>query len=172
MKKITYIDCHAAIDKWATKDQHAPWTVENMLTDMERCQIHGALVYSNLAKEMQPSLGNNYVVQTCREHPRLIPCWITLPHHCEDFPEASKFINKMLENGVKAVKLFPKLHRYSLDERTVSKLLTALQEAEIPMIVDCGENEPELQQINWDEIAPLCTRYPQLNIILHREWAL
>jgi len=53
LQQIKYIDCFASIDRWAGKDPEAPWTVERMLFDMERCRIHGALVYSNLAKELQ-----------------------------------------------------------------------------------------------------------------------
>ncbi len=168
MPQIKYIDCFASIGKWTGKDIEAPWTVEQMLSDMERCQIHGTLVYSNMAKELQPSIGNRLVLDFCQKNPRLIPCWIALPHQCHEALEGAKFVQEMLDNEVKAVKLFPKMHRYLLNDQTMGSLLNALQEAELPMIIDRGEHEPEVQQIDWEDIAPLCTKYPRLKVILHR----
>jgi predicted TIM-barrel fold metal-dependent hydrolase len=167
LQQIKYIDCFASIDRWAGKDPEAPWTVERMLFDMERCRIHGALVYSNLAKELQPSIGNRLVVDICHKNPRLIPCWVALPHHCHEASEGSKFVQQMVDNGVKAVKLFPRMHRYLLNDQTIGSLLSALQEAELPVLIDRGEHETEVQQIDWEEIEPFCTKYPKLKIILH-----
>ena len=132
MNQLKYLDSFASVGKWSTKDPDHPWTVEKMLTDMERCGIHGALIYSNLAKELQPSIGNDQVFEICQKHPRLLPCWVALPHQCGDFTEAHKFVQGMLDKKIRALKLFPKLHRYSLDDRTSGILLNALQEAEIP----------------------------------------
>ena len=167
MQQIKYIDCFASIGKWTGKDPEAPWTIEKMLIDMERCQIHGALVYSNLAKELQPSVGNRLVNDVCNNNPRLIPCWVALPHLCYEAAEGAKFVQQMVDNHVKAVKLFPILHRYLLNDQTMGSLLNALQEAGLPMIIDRGEHEPDIQQIDWEDIAPLCTKYPELKVILH-----
>lgn len=167
MQTIKYVDCFAAIDKWAGKDPAAPGTVEKMLADMERCRIHAALIYSNFAKELHPSVGNQMVIDVCRKYQRLIPCWVALPHHADEAAIGPRFVQTMVDNGVKAVKLFPRMHRYLLDAATMGSLLAALQEAEIPVIFDRGEHEASLQQIDWEAIAPLCTRYPKLNVILH-----
>ena len=155
MKDINYIDCHAAVGKWNMKDVEALWTVEKMLEDMERCGIHGALVYHNFAKELQPSVGNQLILDVCKINPRLIPCWVALPDVCDEIPEGSKFVSLMIEKGVKAVKIFPRLHRYLLNKRTVGSLLSSLQDAEIPMLIDCGMFAPALEQIHWEEIEPL-----------------
>ena len=173
MSDIKYIDCYASIGKWAEKDRDAPWTNERMLADMERCGIHGALVYSNFAKELQPSVGNDQVLETCRKNPRLIPCWVALPHHCGDAPEGKRFVERMIAEGVKAVKLFPRMHRYRLDDVTIGTLLGSMEEAGIPMIIDRAENDPNVEQISWDELERLLNRYPRLNIILHHvRWEL
>lgn len=167
MNDIKYIDSHASLGKWSLMDVEAPWTVERMLDDMERCGIHGALVYHNFAKELQPSVGNDKIFEICQKHPRLIPCWVTLPDVSGQAPEGAQFVRAMVDNGVKAVKLFPRLHRYMLDNRTMGSLLNSLQEAELPMLIDCGMFAPELEQIHWDEIPPLYNDFPDLKIILH-----
>ncbi|MDZ7332383.1 MAG: amidohydrolase family protein [candidate division KSB1 bacterium] len=167
MAQLKYIDCYAAVGKWTGKDFEAPWTIDQMLSDMERCLIHGALVYTHLARELQPSVGNQMVLDICHRFPRLIPCWVVLPHQCDEAPPGPKLVQEMLEKGVKAAKLFPKLHRFPLKDPVMDLLFNSLQDAGIPVIFDRGEHEPEAQQIDWDDIHWICTNYPRLNVILH-----
>ena len=167
MGQVKFLDCYASVGKWWNKDPDHPWTIERMLRDMERCGIHGALVYSNLARELQPSLGNEEVIRVCQANPRLIPAWVVLPDQCGDAPDTAKLIRQMLDNKVKAVKIFPRLHHFSLDDRTVGPLFRALAEAEIPLMIDNGEANTDFVQISWDEVASICERYPNLNLILH-----
>lgn len=165
MESIKYIDSFASIGKWPVKDPAAPWTVEKMLEDMKRCGIHAALVFSNLAKELQPSVGNNIVSEVCGQNPRLIPCWVALPYQTGEAPEGSKFVEEMLARGGKAVKIFPQLHKYALNERTAGNLLGALQEAQIPLLIDAGQYDP-FRQITWEEVEWLAVSYPNLDILL------
>ena len=168
MEELKYFDCFAAVDMWAYKDPSAPWTVEQMLADMRRCRIHAALVYSNLAADINPSLGNRRVTELCQQHDRLLPCWVAIPHHVGDFPKAGEFIRLVEEHQVRAVKLFPRAHHFALNERTTGRLLGALEEARIPVCFDCGEDLPRWQQVSWDELAYVCSQYPRLPVILHR----
>jgi len=167
LEQIKCIDCFASVERWSGKDPEAPWTVEKMLADMGRCRIHGALIYSNYAKELQPSIGNKYVVDLSRKHSRLIPCWVALPGMCGEAADGEKFVQEMLDNGVKAIKLFPNMHKYLLNDATMGSLLNSLQEVGLPLIFDRGEHEPAVQQIDWQEIEPLLTKYPKLKVILH-----
>ena len=164
---MKYIDCNASIGKWSTKDQDHPWAVEKMLIDMERCRIHGALIFSNLAKELVPSFGNKQVVEICEQYPRLIPGWVALPDQCGDYLTVNKFVQEVVDKKIKAVKIFPKLHNYLPDDRTIGRLLDALEEAAIPLFIDRGENDELRVQIDWQDVGNLCQRNPKLNIILH-----
>jgi len=166
-EQMKYIDCHATIGKWSTKDKDHPWTVETMLKDMERCCIHGALIFSNLAKELTPSFGNRQVAEICEQYHRLIPGWVAIPDQCGDYLSANIFVQKMLDKKIRAVKIFPKLHNYLPDERTIGKLLDAMEEAGLPLIVDRGENDPLKVQIEWQELGEICQRNPQLKLLLH-----
>jgi len=166
-KKLKFIDCHTAIGKWSTKDQDHPWTIETMLKDMERCRIHGGLIFSNLAKELTPSFGNKHILEMCEKHPRLIPCWVTIPDQCGDYFSVNKLVQEMLDKKVRAVKIFPKLHNYLPDERTIGRLLDALEEARLPLLMDRGESDPLKVQIDWEDVGKICKRNPQLNFILH-----
>ena len=84
--ELTYFDCFAAIGRRAGKDPKAPWTTEHLLSEMERCRIHGALIFAHQARETHPQVGNPIVNEICHANERLVPCWVVLPHHTSEFP--------------------------------------------------------------------------------------
>ena len=166
MESMTYLDCYASVGKWPGKDPAAPWTVEEMLADMARCGIHGALIFSNFARALEPSVGNQQVSDICAQHPRLFPCWVGLPHTGGEAPRGREFVELARAKGVRAVKIFPKLHHFLVNKRTLGDLLAALEAAEMPLLVDAGHYEP-YNQIGWDEVEWLVKTYPTLPVLLH-----
>ncbi len=163
---IRYFDSFAAIGRRAGKDPEAAWTTEALLAEMERCQVHGALVISHQAKEVHPVVGNPIVTEICDENPRLYPCWVVVPHHSGEFPPPDILLKKMSANGVRALKIYPRYYKHAVDERTLGELLAALQEKEILLIVDRGEHEQTVQ-VEWSEIAWICENFPDLLLLLH-----
>ncbi|MDZ7270654.1 MAG: amidohydrolase family protein [candidate division KSB1 bacterium] len=163
---IIYFDCFAAIGRRAAKDPRAPWSTEQLLAEMERCQIHGALVYAHQARETHPAVGNPLVIEECRRHPRLYPCWVGLPHHTGEFPPPEQLVKQMESAGVRALKLFPRLFEFRVDEPTLGPLLSCLQEAGILLIVDAGRYD-EAVQMDWEEVEWICRHFPHLNLLLH-----
>ncbi len=163
---VKYFDCFTAIGRRAGKDIEAPWTTEQLLNEMERCQIHAALVYSHQAKATHPLVGNDMVLEACKEHPRLYPCWVGMPHHTGEFPRPDKLVQEMEAHNIRALKIFPRIFEFAVDEPTLGELLSTLQEANILLIVDAGRYE-EAIQIEWPEVSWLCGSYPKLNVLLH-----
>lgn len=163
---IKYFDCFAAIGRRSGKDPLAPWSTEHLLSEMEKCQIHAALVFAHQARETHPTVGNNIVLEECRKHPRLFPCWIGLPHHTGEFPQPDKLAQEMEANDVRALKIYPRVFEFPVDEPTLGELLGTLQEAGILLIVDAGRYG-EAVQIEWSEVSWVCQNYPRLNFLLH-----
>ena len=161
-----FFDSFAAIGRRAGKDPEAPWTIEQLLEDMERCCVHGALVYAHQAKEVHPEVGNPLVLEVCRKHPRLYPCWVAMPHQSGEFPPPNALLPEMQRQGVRALKIFPRIYKHAVDHYTLGDLLAAMQEAGIPLLVDRGEYGPAVQ-IEWQEVAWICENYPRLPLLLH-----
>ncbi len=163
---IQYFNCYAAIGRYAGRDIRAPWRTEELLAEMERCRIDGALVYAHQAAETHPVVGNPIVMKVCRKHPRLFPCRVGMPHHSGEFPHPRELVREMEKENVHAMKIFPRTYKFSVDQHTLGELLFHLQEAGILLIVDCGEYENDVQ-ITWDELAWLCGSFPRLPVLLH-----
>ncbi|MCR4438060.1 MAG: amidohydrolase family protein [bacterium] len=165
-RQTIYFDCFAAIGRRAAKDPRAPWSTAALLAEMERCQVHGALVFAHQARETHPAVGNPLVTEECRRHPRLFPCWVGIPHHTGEFPPPEQLVRAMEAANVRALKIFPRLFEFRVDEATLGPLLSCLEEAGILLIVDAGRYD-EAVQIDWQEVNWICSRFPRLNLLLH-----
>ncbi len=163
---MIYFDCYAALGRKAGKDPLAPWTTEQMLADMQRCRIHGALVYAHQARETHPEVGNPIISEICRENERLYPCWVTLPHQMGEVLPPKQFLLEMEKQDVRALKIFPREFWHPVEETTLGELLGLLQETQTLLIVDRGEYG-DYVQIDWEEIDWICKSYPRLPLLLH-----
>ena len=166
-RNTIYFDSFACIGKRAGKDPLEPWKTETLLYEMERVAIHGALVYAHVAAETHPDVGNPIVTETCRQHERLYPCWVGLPHHTGEFPEPDKLVAQMEAEGVRALKLYPQVFQYAVNDLCLGPLLGALQDAGIVVIFDRGVDGHPNVEIRWDELRWVAETYPKLKILLH-----
>lgn len=166
-KDTLYFDCFATIGKRAGKDPLEPWKTETLLKEMERCAIHGALVYSHAAAETHPDVGNPIVSRLCREQERLYPCWVGLPHHTGEFAGPDELMAQMEAAGVRALKLYPRVFQFPVDDLCLAPLLGALQEAGFLLIIDRGQEGHPNVQVSWKELRWMAETFPRLNILLH-----
>ncbi len=162
-KDTIYFDCFAAVGRRAGKDILAPWRTETLLNEMERCSIHGALVFAHAAKETHPDVGNPIVLDLCRQHERLHPCWVGLPHHTGEFPHPNELPAILKSAGVRALKIYSRIYHYNVNQATMGSLLKVLEEERLLLIVDRGQDA----QIEWEEIQWICESFPQLPLLLH-----
>ncbi len=162
-----YFDCYATVGKRAGKDPLEPWKTDDLLAQMERCRINGALVYAHVAAETHPDVGNPITSRLCREHERLYPCWVGLPHHTGEFPAPDKLVGRMEAEGVRALKLYPRVFQFPVDDLCLAPLLGALQEAGLVLILDRGQDGHPNVEVSWQELRWIAETFPRLNILLH-----
>lgn len=134
------------------------YSLEDLLAEMDYAGIGHALVYHSLAKEYVPMIGNHRLMDEIDGHERLHPCWVVMPHNTGEMPHPEALVNEMMERGVKAARLFPSDHLFSLSDWCAGELLTQLEKHGIVAII-------EIDQIGWDGLHGLCSRYPQLSVI-------
>lgn len=135
------------------------YSVESLLSEMDRSSIDKALVYHFLAREYHPATGNKKLMDEIKGCKRLYPCWVIMPHATGEMPGPETIVDEMIKQGVKAVRLFPSDHLYSLSDWCSGQMLKALEQRRIVLII-------EIDQIGWEGINSLCSRYPSLPIIV------
>lgn len=167
MNTRLYLDCTTSLGKHGTTDARVPHNLRDLLANMEHAGIHGALVWHWLAQEYDPMFGNQVLMQEIAGNPRLFPCWILLPHHVGEMPRGSEVVRMMQAQGVKAARMLPRKMQYLFNEGMCGEILSALQEAQIPLLLDVGIYGDD-QQVTFEEVDWLCGAYPHLPVILQK----
>ena len=135
------------------------YSLESLLAEMDYAGVDDALVYHSLAKEYDPMLGNRKLMDEISGHKRLHPCWVVMPHGTGEMSCPEVLVGKMLEQNVRAVRLFPSDHLFSLADWCSGELLKELEECNMVVIID-------IDQVGWDGLHGLCSRYPKLSVII------
>ena len=128
---------------------------------MRHYGISRALVYHSMARENNAELGNRMLAEDISGMNNLLPVWIVMPHHTEEFINPRELPGKMKAAGVKAVRMFPseQEQNYGLNERNCGELFSMFENHEIPLLI--GKD-----QMSWDELCAICERHKNLKIIL------
>ena len=151
-------DANCAVGPWPT-DKPRYETVEGLLAEMERLGIDRALVSHTLARTYDPVQGNQILMDEIAGHEMLLPCWTLLPPACGEMGSLDELLAEMAQAAVRAVRLYPSEHTYSLAEWQCGELFEALAERHYVVLLD-------LAQGNWGEIERICRTYPRLALIV------
>lgn len=154
-------DAWASFGRRRTPKEGEYIELPELLSDMEHYGISEALVHHAMAVEYAPSFGNERLMIEIAQHPCLHPIWIVLPHHVGDFPPPDELISTMLLRGVRAVRVFPKEHGFTLTPWNAGELCEALAERRIPLFVDAD-------QLSWEHLQQLLVNFPQLLVVLSK----
>lgn len=167
---LSLFDCTSFIGRSAGGQWRANRTVtaDDLLAEMDRVGVDAAVVHHVLAREYSPQVGNARLLEELPANPRLIPCWVLLPHHTGEFAEPDVVVAQMRAAGVAMARLHPatdpKGHRYSIAEWLVGPLLDALAAAGMPVALDFNlfrRAEPP-----WQMLHELLAAHPELDVIL------
>jgi predicted TIM-barrel fold metal-dependent hydrolase len=171
MNNRIYIDSYAMIGKRGPKDVDAPYETEDLLEEMEWCGIHGALVAHSVAKEYDPMYGNRMLVRELKKSPRLYGVWAVMPHHTGEMPKPKDLVKEMADNGIRAAKMYPRVHRYPFSVDFCGELLRELEKSEVLLMVEGGHMyNPDIfepsNQVLLSDLDAVLTRFPNLKVLL------
>jgi hypothetical protein len=153
-------DANCAVGPWPT-DRPAYETVDGLLAEMARLGIERALVSHTLARTYNPPYGNQLLMQEIAGHDRLAPCWTLLPPACGEMGPLDALLAEMEARRVRAVRLYPQEHTYSLDDWQCGELFSALAERRTVVLLDLAET-------NWSDVERVCRTYPGLSLVVTR----
>ncbi len=155
---LKLFDCNCAVGR-RTDLSKGLWRVEDVLAEMDHVGIAEALVYDSTGRDYCPGEGNARILKETADQPRLHPCWVVMPEHTGEMPPGDKLVRQMLEAGVRVARAFPTTQNFRLDGVGGRRLLGAMAEARIPLLVD-------MEQISWPIAEKLAGDYPDLPLIL------
>ncbi len=171
MSERIFVDSYAMIGKRGVKDIETQYETEVLLEEMEWCGIHGAYVAHSTAKEYDPMFGNRLLMRELKKSKRLFGVWTIMPHYTGETPPPEELVNEMLDNGIRAAKMCPRVHRYPFNLDYCGELLRELERKEILLMLEGGHlYQPDLlepsNQVLLSEVDAVLTRFPGLNVLL------
>ncbi len=158
MPNITFFDCNCLIGLQSFREPEQIWRTEDVVDELKYHNIHAALATHAQAVQFNAAYGNEQALVETRKSSRLCPCWVVLPHWADDFPPPDDLLSCMQKRDVRAVRICPSSMSWDMAAHSAGPLLSALEEAGIPVFVPAGELSPSA-------LYSLCKRHPKLNVV-------
>jgi predicted TIM-barrel fold metal-dependent hydrolase len=166
---LRLFDANCRIGTAETSGDDAPVTASALLAEMDRHSISEALVYHSWAVGYHPAHGNDRLSEETRGAGRLRRCWVVMPHHTGEMERPAPLVERMVADGVRAARIFPTLHRFSLGDWSAGQLLGALEARRVPLLIDFNRGHWAEEVVDYDAVARVCGAHPALPVILVRE---
>ena len=159
MNATRFFDCSVEFGMRRVLNPGSFYETGELLRKMEYYGIGEALVYHSLAAGYNPVIGNGILIEEIKDIPSLHPAWVVMPHHTGEFPEPDALRGEMRSNGVKAVRMFPANHCYSLAEYSCGELFGMLEECRAPVMIGYNQTSP-------DAVCEVMAAHPELRLVL------
>ena len=160
MAKLRFFDCNCSVGRVPYPLIMDIPDAKGLRCEMDTAGIEEALVYHTMARDSSPPLGNKILQEAIAHAQGLHPAWVVLPHHTGEMPHPRKLLKDMEENGVRAVRMYPTrdYHSFSMSEWCVGELLSALEEAHVPLMLD-------IEIVWWETMQTILEKHPCLPVI-------
>ncbi|MGD8239207.1 MAG: amidohydrolase family protein [Armatimonadota bacterium] len=171
MPKVPLYDANCCVGRSSRQPAWEPTSVEELLAEMDRCGVEWAAVHHTMAKEHHPNIGNLALMNELAGQNRLVPCWVVLPGHTQEMPPSvpewrygpevqhHRPVSWMLGRGIRCVRMYPRLHGYSLTPAVCAEVFTELGHHRVPCFID-------RDQITWPELDAICGEFSRIPVVL------
>jgi hypothetical protein len=157
--QLSFFDCNCMVGKRADRKAGEPWSLQELLADMDTCGISEALVTHALSRDYDPVAGNHEISRLLKGTQSVRGCWAILPPSSGEISAPETFVHEMLATDIVAAIAYPHAHNYSLSAWSLGPLLSALENHRVPLLLPFG-------QFSWEEIERLCGEHVSLPVIV------
>jgi predicted TIM-barrel fold metal-dependent hydrolase len=169
IRSLCLFDSHCRLGPSELTTADAPVTVSQLIEEMDRCGIAESLLWHAWAEGYSPTIGNGQLLKEISGEPRLHGCWVILPPHTFQNAEPRSLVAEIGRAGVRAVKMLPRKHRFSLSDWSTAELLKEVEEQRLPLFLDFGRQHWFEDVVDYDSVFRICKQFPKLPVVLVRE---
>jgi len=174
MKEIAFFDANACLGRSAYRTPGAPYDAAGLVAELDHCRISRAVVYHASARELDPVAGNERLLGEAGQNRRLVPAGVISPGPHTAGSSMSVEVNKMLDAGIRAFRVFPLYHKFSLERPELGEALELLQQRQAPLFIDFDQpyynyrqlGQHEQRAIDLEAVGRLAGGFPHLPIVL------
>jgi predicted TIM-barrel fold metal-dependent hydrolase len=154
------IDVNAAIGPWPHGDCES-LDAAALTSRLDALGIGEALVYHTVAATYDAATGNARLLEEIAGSSRLHPCFVLDPLESGEHGDPATLGERLVADGVRAVRTFPRDHAWSLAGCEARLLAETVASAGLPVFVD-------LAQTDWIDVDVLASAVPSLQIVVCR----
>lgn len=150
-----------------------PYRTDELLVDMERFGITGALVAYHEALERGVHRGNASARHEAAKDERLTPAFVAPMHTMLDYPDPDAAVGELLADGARAVRIAPSPYHGELCEPwALGPLWSSLERRRVPVLIERSAlgvypDQPALG-FTAANVHEICQAFPDLPIVLLR----
>lgn len=154
-----YFDFNVMIGK-TTIDPLNNWLdIDRLKEEMDRFNIKKALIYHSYSRDYDAYFGNEKLKEEIKEFSNLYATWVLLPTDISPIDTFDRLLEELKIHKVKAVRFFPDLHNFLLEEEVVGDLLSFLEGIKIPVLISPNST-------GWKDIYNMLRNHPNIRLVL------
>ena len=158
MADLRFFDANVTVGRPQSETLYDPLgTPEALRRYTQGCALQGALVWHWAQMQGHPESANPLLESYRAAAPGVEVCWAVLPAATQEQP---RLLERLVENRVAAVRLFPEAHRYLMNRVVWGDLLSALADRKVPVVLSLEHG------VSWDQVYRLLADYPSLTCVL------
>ena len=157
-RELEWLDAHCWLDQSTQNRFRAFKSFASFRDGLARYGIRQAIVASPWARDGGAAEGNRQVIAAVGDVEGFWAAAVA-PLDCAAQSDCHRQVTAWVGQKVRQVRLFPRLHNYVLSDWCAGCWLSVLEDFQMPVAV-------WHTQIEWDELADVCRRYPRLPVVL------
>lgn len=154
-----YFDFNVMLGKPTVVPLNSWLSIDRLNEEMDRFNIKKALVYHSYSRDYDANFGNEKLIEEIKDYSKLYATWVLLPIDIFPIDTFDKLLEKLKINKVKAIRLFPDLHNFLLEEEVIGDLLSFLEELNLPIIISPNNT-------GWKDIYGILRNHPNIRLVL------
>lgn len=158
---IEFFDANTFIGRRNTGSYKPAMSSDELLQYMDGAGIAKALVWHVSQYDYSPADGNTRLSSAISGKERLFGCWTLLPPQTGELPGEDAFFEKMKNERIYALRVFPSRNRYLLRKIVFGGFMDRIVEKKIPVLFAVMPEEN-----GWAEIYNILGEYPDLHLII------
>jgi len=172
IQEIIFFDGNAAIGRTSIPHNSPICSPDELVNDMKKIRLSRALVFHTESLN-DPVFGNDLLIKAIAEYPELTGCAVLAPAASGEFGDIAKYVEYLVGSGIKAIRLFPRIHFYTIKSYVLSSVLEQALRYRLPVILDFITHE-RLSYIestwdffpDYDDIYLLAKEWPEIPFIV------
>lgn len=166
MDTITFFDANCQVGRYNYRIEGGPYSRADLSADSQAQGIARRLVFHAMAKEYNPAVGNQRLLEELAGQDGLVPCWVVSTWTSGEMPPPAEMIASLRERDIRAVRFFREFYNVPMAEWSMGALWSELEVHRLPLFLDLGLRWATMDDFNSDDVYDLCHAHPKLPVIL------